>query len=511
MSKRLLSERAPTGKWVNCDRRESMSGPCTFEFLNQRKDLKFPAGWSDPYNSRLWNYNLHYFDDLNAKDSEARLDWHVQLLNSWVEHNPVGSNPAWDSYPTSLRIVNCVKWAINHKDEFSDLMRANLAQQGRWLSQKLEYHLLANHLWANAKALIFAGCYFQGKESDAWLRKGIRVLLQQCDEQLLKDGGHFELSPMYHSIVLEDCLDLLQLDQVYPRLIPKPLIEKVSVHVGAALGWLDAMSHSREEFAYFNDSALGIAPNLAQLENYAKAIGVRVSDSAGDGITRLSESGYIRLTKEPVSIICDVGHIGPDYQPGHAHADTLSFEMSVLGSKLIANSGINTYEPGAEREFQRSTRAHNTVEIDGENSSEVWKSFRVARRAYTYELKVEEAGDTITIACSHNGYERLPGKVTHRRRWSLTRDRLSITDSLTGSFSMACARYYLHPDARLEIETENRYKLSIGNTFLVFEVAAGKAYVEDSEYYPEFGVTQASKCLRIEFTSDTVESIIFWH
>ncbi|MEQ8314059.1 MAG: alginate lyase family protein [Gammaproteobacteria bacterium] len=479
--------------------------------MNQQKDLEFPDGWSDSENSGLWNYNLHYFEDLNANESESRLEWHVDLLNSWLDHNPVGSSPAWDSYPTSLRIVNWVKWAINHKDEFTDLMRANLAQQGRWLSQKLDYHLLANHLWANAKALVFAGCYFQGKESDAWLEKGVRILLQQCDEQLLKDGGHFELSTMYHSIVLEDCLDLLQLDQVYPRLIPKPLIEEVSFRVGAALDWLVAMSHSREEFAFFNDSALGTAPTLVKLEDYAKAIGVRVSDSAGDGITWLSESGYIRLTQEPVSIICDVGHIGPDYQPGHAHADTLSFEMSVLGSKLIANSGISTYEPGVEREFQRSTRAHNTVEVDGENSSEVWKSFRVARRAHTYDLEVDEAADTITITCSHDGYERLPGKVTHRRLWELTRNQLSITDRLIGSFNTASARYYLHPDASMEIETENRYKLLIGDTFLLFEVIAGKAFIEDAEYYPEFGVTQASKCLRIEFTSDTVESVISWH
>ena len=89
-------------------------------------------------------------------------------------------------------------------------------------------------------------------------------------------------------------------------------------------------------------------------------------------------------------MLIDVAKIGPDYLPGHAHADTLSFELSLYGKRLLVNSGISRYGTSLIRQFERSTEAHNTVAIDNKNSSEVWSGFRVARRAYPLDLKIEE-------------------------------------------------------------------------------------------------------------------------
>jgi hypothetical protein len=38
--------------------------------------------------------------------------------------------------------------------------------QVRFLRKRLEVHLLGNHLFANAKALVFAGLYFSGDEAE---------------------------------------------------------------------------------------------------------------------------------------------------------------------------------------------------------------------------------------------------------------------------------------------------------------------------------------------------------
>ena len=81
--------------------------------------------------------------------------------------------------------------------------------QVRFLRKRLEIHLLGNHLFANAKALVFAGLYFTGNEADEWLGKGLAILEREVPEQVLRDGGHFERSPMHHGIILEDLLDLL--------------------------------------------------------------------------------------------------------------------------------------------------------------------------------------------------------------------------------------------------------------------------------------------------------------
>ena len=70
---------------------------------------------------------------------------------------------------------------------------------------------MGNHVFANAKALVYAGLFFDGIEANDWLAKGMKILVKECNEQILPDGGHFELSPMYHAIVLEDILDLINI------------------------------------------------------------------------------------------------------------------------------------------------------------------------------------------------------------------------------------------------------------------------------------------------------------
>ena len=44
-----------------------------------------------------------------------------------------------------------------------------------------------------------------------WMDKGLKIIDEEMHEQVLDDGGHFELSPMYHSVMLELVLDLLAL------------------------------------------------------------------------------------------------------------------------------------------------------------------------------------------------------------------------------------------------------------------------------------------------------------
>ena len=124
---------------------------------------------------------------------------------------------------------------------------------------------------------------------------------------------------------------------------------------------------------------------------------------------------YLRVADRDMVALLDVGEVGPDYLPGHAHADTLSFEMSVFGQRVVVNSGTSCYGLGAERSRQRGTSAHSTVEVNGMDSSEVWGGFRVGRRARPFDVVVEETGRGVEVACSHDGYRRLPGQPVHRR------------------------------------------------------------------------------------------------
>src|SRR5690606_39267896 len=122
----------------------------------------------------LWLYNLHYFDDLNALDASARMDWHRSLISRWIAHNPPTEGNGWEPYTVSHRVANWIKWDLATA-RLDEQATESLALQVRWLSQRLEYHLPGSHLLANAKALIFGGLYFEGAEADAWLRLGRRL------------------------------------------------------------------------------------------------------------------------------------------------------------------------------------------------------------------------------------------------------------------------------------------------------------------------------------------------
>ena len=375
--------RQPTGAFMTPARRlPSMTGPLRFVFLNETHDLDGPDDWNNPAWEKLWLYNLHYFDDLNAQDAAAREDWHRALIQRWIVENPPGQGNGWEPYPLSLRIVNWIKWALaGHPLEAAWIH--SLAVQVRFLRRRLEHHLLGNHLFANAKALVCAGLFFQGEEAEEWLHTGLRLLQRELPEQVLGDGGHFERSPMYHSIILEDLLDLLNLAGIYRDAF---LRLKRSFRPGrqpckACARWLKALCHPDGEISFFNDAALDIACSPLALEDYAERLGLGTLPEPEAGITHLPDSGYIRLQQNFTIALLDVGPVGPDYSPGHAHADTLSFELSLFGQRVLVNSGTSCYGLGPERLRQRGTAAHNTVVVDGENSSEVWGGFRVAGRA----------------------------------------------------------------------------------------------------------------------------------
>jgi uncharacterized heparinase superfamily protein len=255
----------------------------------------------------------------------------------------------------------------------------SLALQAAWLEKHIEWHLLGNHLFSNAKALVFAGLFFDGRDADRWLEKGLRILEREIPEQILSDGGQFELSPMYHSIATEDVLDLLNASEAWPGLVNPEVVEHWRQMAKKMLHWASVMQHPDGRIALLNDSAFGIAPELGELFSYAERLGLEF-ESASGALQHLEQSGYARIELGEAVLFADIGRIGPDYLPGHAHADTLCFGLSLFGDRWFVDTGCSTYEVCDERLRQRGTAAHNTVVVDGEDSSEVWSSFRVARR-----------------------------------------------------------------------------------------------------------------------------------
>lgn len=480
--------RLPKSIWNDCPgRRASMLSPTRFRFIGQEAELNSAGDWNSPSLAKLWLYNLHFFDDLRAEDAAERSRWHRDLIGRWLTENPPGTGNGWEPYPTSLRIVNWIAWSLARND-LSAAIVESLAIQARVLNATLEFHLLGNHLLANAKALVFAGCFFSGPEAETWLRNGLDLLDAEWREQILGDGGHFELSPMYHAIILEDVLDLIQLGQLFPAQF-ETIVQTWRTLAKRMLAWLSDMTHPDGEIGFFNDAAFGIARTHAELADYAALLGVQQA-SETDPLRLLAASGFVRLRSGPFWAIFDVAEIGPSYLPGHGHADVLSLEVSLDGQRLLTNGGTSTYENGAVRHEERSTAAHATIEIDGYNSSEVWASFRVGRRAHPFDLSVAKTEGVLSAAASHDGYRWLPGKPVHRRRVAISPTALSILDSVTGAGDHSViARFPLHPAVTFISREPEGWRLELAGKRVVRVLINGSSecFLTEGCYAPTFG------------------------
>lgn len=475
------------------DKPSSILKDSKFLFLNDKRAVPSQASWNDKSVPKLWLYNLHYHDGLNCP--EASNDEKQNLINRWIAENPIGFGNGWEPYPLSLRIVNWVKWLLDGNDPVEGMLES-LASQVHSLTQQLEYHLLGNHLFANAKALVFAGCFFEGARADKWLQKGIKILRKEVPEQFLDDGAHFELSTTYHATLMEDLLDSINILQAYGQKVPegwKQVARK-------AVAWQQAMTQPDGLPPLFNDAAYGISPSLADIQAYASRLSIEVDNFGTVCLTDLPSSGYFRYEGDNYSFFGDAGQIGPDYIPGHAHCDMLNFALFAHGQPVIVDTGISTYEVGDRRHHERSTAAHNIVQVGNVEQSEIWSAFRVARRAKIIQRDVQK--NSVTAACKNYN-----STYVHRRQFDFEQQQIRLSDRIEckKNNSPATARFHVHSDLDLSVAGT---RVLAGPISFEFKGAV-KIQLMPYEYAPEFNKLIPATCIEVQFERllETVISI----
>ncbi len=478
-----------------------------FLFFGITGEIKDARDWNCPSKEKLWLYNLHYFDCLMTENSSSTDSDNLNLLLTWIEDNPKGIGVGWEAYPTSLRLVNWIKW-INNKGVNNKELVISIQEQAQVLYQNIEYHILGNHLIANAKALIFVGLYIKSEKSNRFLQKGLNILMLELKEQFLSDGGHFERSPMYHAIVTWDLLDILSLLKHHQQSSFFPLIDEIKKTVRSAVDWLRLMTHPDGKIAFFNDSAFGIAPEFSKIYEYAEYLGVGLENEHELSMVTGPDSGYTKLRQDSHVAIFDHGEIGPSYLTAHSHADTLSFEWSVGCTRVVVNSGTSTYKEGALRNYQRGTLAHNTVTIDNQDSSRVWSIFRVAQRAFPIGLAKRQERNRLSVTSSHDGYHKFFKKVTPSRTIISDTNSIEIRDSISGSFKHAVTSFHLHPDVKIVQHDGRQLILELVKGQLIEVVSSDDVQLEEACWFPEFGKSVKTVCLRVYFSRPKI-SICF--
>lgn len=407
---------------------KSYLGNNSFSFLNLEKSFE-NIDWNYKEYGKLWTYNISYFDFLHQENN--LIEESLNLINDFI--NTDNLKDAKEPFPISLRGLNWIKFFIYNNiksQKFDDY----LFNDYKILMDNLEYHLLGNHLLENGYSLLFAGYYF---ENDQFYNKAKQILMKELNEQILEDGAHFELSPMYHQIMLFrliDCINLVS-SNTYSD---KELLEFLKEKSTGMLSWLNNITYRNGDIPLLNDSAFGIAPSSQDLFKYAKKFNLECKTIP------LKDSGYRKIIKDDIMCIIDVGNIGPEYIPGHAHSDTFNFEVRIKDIPFIVDTGISTYESNNQRTIERSTFSHNTVKINDIEQSEVWGGFRVANRAKISNLIEKED----SIQASHNGYKNYG--ITHTRKWLFSKNTIRIEDSINKSTS-ALAYLHFHPSITIEI------------------------------------------------------------
>lgn len=430
---------AKSFNWNNTIRPTSLwNGSNEFTFLNLTKVFNNSIDWNDATYGKLWTYNLNYFEYLLQVDvgNKSGLSIMLDYINCYSTHID-GIEP----YPTSLRIINWIKY-INAHQINNNSVDLTLVKDAYRLMDNLEYHLLANHLLENGFALLFAGEYLQ----DSMLRaKGSFIVRTQLQEQILIDGAHYELSPMYHQLMLNRVLDSIQLLRSTGN--ERALLTLLEEKARLMLGWINAVTFNNGTIPLVNDSANGVNATTQQLVDYARQLNIIAISS------KLSASGYRKIRTSKFELFLDVGNIQPSYQPGHTHADTFNYLIHSDEKPFIVEAGTSTYENNKRRRYERSTSAHNTVTINGEDNSKVWSSFRVAKRAKVSELI--ERGNM--VSAKHDGYTN-----GHYRCWKYEEDYIEIIDTLDEPAEKAISYIHLHPEVSILSHDKDNIVTSLG-------------------------------------------------
>jgi uncharacterized heparinase superfamily protein len=380
------------------------------------------ADWDQAGAPQLWRFHLHYWDwawalPAGPDRAQARALF-ATLWRSWRGTVSTGRGVAWLPYPAALRAWS---YCGLHRDLVADGeieagFVAELAAHAGFLQRHLESDVGGNHLIKNLKALIGLAVFFA---DDRLLARALNRLTGQLAVQILPDGGHYERAPAYHCQVLADLIDIASLLQAAGHR-PEP---ELPLAIRRMRHWLGDMLSPAGDIPLLNDG-YPVSPDWPAT--------LHAGPPRDGPLLVLAETGLVRATAGGWHLLADVGPPCPDELPAHAHADTFGCVVHVDGAPLLVDTGTSTYAPGPVRRYERSTAAHNTVEVDGANSTEVWGAFRAGRRARVHDLVTHSGAEGVTIEASHDGFRGLPGRPQHRRRWSLNDTGLQIDDLVTG-------------------------------------------------------------------------------
>jgi Heparinase II/III-like protein/Heparinase II/III N-terminus len=423
-----------------------------------------------------------------------------EQLRSWWEQNPFLSGVHWTSgLEVGIRLISLtwIRRLLAGWPGVAGLFERNelAVRQIRWHQQYLAAFRSRgssanNHVIGEAAGQLAASCAFPWfAESGRWRRGSARLLESELIRNTFPSGIGRELASDYQCFVAE--LGLLA--AVEAEASDRPLNPSswqrlcAMVDSGAALlderrcpprqgdadegrallldapvpnGWPSLLALGEAVFGRLDwwpptqtDAASAIIGAMAGVPGVIEGRPAqRPSRFADAGITLLRTS---EQQAPEIWCRCDGGPHGFLSIAAHAHADALSVEVRYGGVEILADPGTYCYHGQAQwRSYFRSTIAHNTVELDGQNQSGDGGPFLWLRHAHAREIEVLDAGRAAEWTAEHDGYLALDPPTRHRRRVRLDRAAraLDITDEIDGGGHDVHLAFHLGPGVQAQLD-----------------------------------------------------------
>ena len=452
---------------------------CIHSFSVKRQDdrVDIRAVWEP---SRLqYVYMLLQSLQINSKADFAFMvePYAREQIMEWINKNPFLTGPHYLSVmECGLRIpvlLNALVLLSNLSDADRLKIIDTIYEHAWFISRRLSlFSSLGNHTICECIGLIFASLLFRSTvEGRKWLNRGIHLLDAEISHQILDDGGPAEQSLNYHRFVLDlywMVVGLLEKNGLYDC-----RVWKRRLMMGET--FMAAVTDEQGNFPAIGDSDDGhaIAPGLMPERPTVVVDENTYQVFPAAGYTIIRGGSKTRL-------IFDHGPLGMAPFYNHGHADALSIILYKAETPLLIDPGTYRYNGVPQwRRYFKSTRAHNTVTIDGLDQA-VQETGFIWSRPYSVDgYAVHETATGVDVQARHNGYSRIHHPVWHKRTISVGHNRYTIVDTFAGSgIHDYELNFHLYPDA---VVSSNGSECEIDNSHVTCTIA-----LKDGSYFRHF-------------------------
>jgi hypothetical protein len=500
------------------------AGPAeTFQPVKSLPPIPFalPFDWDvDPYNDQNWRFNLHTLriadPALAASDfdyaREVFLDWQRWHKNCWLEEIfcfERVTGQSWDDMATGIRASRLAY--LLHSTGWHDEQLIELAEQHAERLKEPEFIADNNHALFQLHGLA-ALCLDRKLRAcdgaDAFIERELDEVLR---DQFTESGMHRENSPGYHFFVTDTLARVAPLLEAFA-----PEVATIVQRAESNKKWL---VHPDRTTVLLGDSTAD-RHDLIFPRGNPRCRAIRSYPDAPDCylIEHFDDVGYVIVRSDWAIPAQDASMLfvqGGFFETTHRDADGFSFEWFEHGRMILSDSGKYGYTKDEWNEYFDSTRAHNTVEVDGENYS--------IRDGDTYGDAVkwlERTADSFRITMEvHHHVEQ---DTWHRREIAYVPARqLTVTDSVRSDRQRHYVQWH-HFAGQFDLSGQaGRFRANDGNIVVDVEVTSscgesttyemikgqttprvqGWASVADRERHPRWALGVACEADTATFTA----------